>query len=272
MCAYNEERTIVSAVNSILDTDFPCEFELVVVDDGSTDATPVLLGRLKDRRLTVHRHRSNRGKGAALKTAASLATGAFILPFDADLEYSAEDIPKILAPVLSGRCEVVYGVRLFGLNTVYQSYRYALGNRFLTNLANVLFDAYISDLHTCLKLMPLATFRRLNLTARGFGLDTEVTASMLRMGIRPFEVPVSYYSRPHSQGKKITWRDGFACLGILIRVRFARASRLTSEDESSQHLEPLTLIAPEQPRPGLAHAAVLVMNTESDGIGATAAN
>lgn len=233
MCAYNEERTIIPAVTGVLSTDYPCEIQLIVVDDGSTDATPGLLARLDDPRMTVHRHQSNLGKGAALLSAASLAIGTFILPFDADLEYSAEDIPRVLAPALSGRCEVVYGVRKSGLNTVYHSYRYALGNRLFTLLANVLFDAYLSDLHTCLKLIPLATFKRLSLTAMGFGLDTEVTAVMLRLGIRPFEVPVSYYGRSHSQGKKITWRDGIGCLRILMRVRLTRRSRLTSVVEPS---------------------------------------
>jgi dolichol-phosphate hexosyltransferase len=233
MCAYNEERTIVRAVNSVLSTHYPCEIQLIVVDDGSTDATAGLLAQLDDPRMIVHRHPSNLGKSAALLSAASLATGSFILPFDADLEYSADDIPRVLAPALSGRSEVVYGVRIAGLNSVYPSYRYALGNRLFTLLANVLFDAYLSDLHTCLKLIPLATFKRLSLTAMGFGLDTEVTAVMLRLGIRPFEVPVSYYGRSHSQGKKITWRDGVGCLRILMRVRLSRLSRLISATEPS---------------------------------------
>jgi hypothetical protein len=144
------------------------------------------------------------------------------MPFDADLEYSPEDVPRMLAPVLAGRCEVVYGTRLFGVNTVYQSYRYAMGNRIMTLAANVLFDSYLSDLHSCLKLVPRELFDSLRLTETGFGLDTEITASLLRQGIRPFEVPVSYHSRTHAEGKKISWRDGIACLQILGRVRFAR--------------------------------------------------
>ena len=149
-----------------------------------------------------------------------------MLPFDADLEYSSEDIPRLIEPLIKRRYQVVYGARIFGFNTVYQSYRYAVGNRMFTRLANVLFDASICDLHTCLKLVPLALFRRLHLRETGFGLDTELTAMLLRLGVRPFEVPISYYSRSHAQGKKINWRDALACVAILFRVRTRRKKRL----------------------------------------------
>jgi glycosyltransferase involved in cell wall biosynthesis len=219
MPAYNEENTITRAVAEILSIDYPCEIELVIVDDGSTDGTAVLLSMFHDDRIIIHRHPANKGKGAALRSAASLATGTHLLPFDSDLEYAAEDIPRMLEPVLRGRCDVVYGARLFGCNTVYQSYRYAMGNRLLTFLANILFDASLTDLHTCLKLVPAATMKELSLHEIGFGLDTEMTALLLLRGIRPFEVPVSYYSRSHAQGKKITWRDAIKCVWILLRVR-----------------------------------------------------
>lgn len=219
MPVYNEEATVVQAISEVLKINYPCIMELIVVDDGSTDGTYDLLSKVDDDRVMVYRHVTNRGKGAALLSAAALATGSYILPFDADLEYSAADIPRILAPVLSGRCAVVYGTRLFGCNTVYQSYRYARGNRLLTRLANILFDACVNDLHTCLKLIPMAMLDELVLRERGFGLDTEMTALLLKRGVRPFEVPVSYYSRSHAQGKKIGWRDGVACVRILLQVR-----------------------------------------------------
>lgn len=225
MCAYNEERTITQAVREVLTADYPCEIELIIVDDGSTDATPTLLARVSDPRVTVHHHPGNRGKGAALLTAVSLASGTHILPFDADLEYSPDDITRVVYPVLIGRCDVVYGARIFGFNTVYHSYKYAVGNRMLTRIANILFDSYLSDLHTCLKLIPLNMFKSLNLSELGFGLDTEVTALLLKSGVRPFEVPVSYYSRTHDQGKKINWRDAVACISILVRTRLLRSPR-----------------------------------------------
>ena len=152
-------------------------------------------------------------------SALSLASGTHILPFDADLEYAAEDIPKILEPVLKGRCSVVYGVRLFGYNTVYQSLRYTAGNRLMTRMASMVFDASFSDLHTCLKLIPLPLLRTLNLAEQGFGLDTEITARLLKRGIRPFEVPVSYYSRSHAPGTKFKWRDALVCASIILHVQ-----------------------------------------------------
>jgi dolichol-phosphate hexosyltransferase len=225
MPAYNEERTVAWVIDEILGGDYPCDFELIVVDDGSTDRTPTLLSNIDDPRLRLIRHSVNRGKGAALLSAAAQATGTHVLPFDADFEYEPADIPRLLEPMLRGRCEVVYGVRLFGCNTVYHSYKYAVGNRWLTRCANIMFDSYLSDLHTCLKLMPLSMFRRLQPTETGFGLDTEITALLLRQGVRPFEVPVSYYSRSRAQGKKITWRDALHCLRILVRERLARPGR-----------------------------------------------
>ena len=226
MCAFNEERTISRAVREVLAVEYPCEMELVIVDDGSTDATAKLAEEFTDPRITLRKHEKNQGKGAALKTAASLASGTHILPFDADLEYASKDIPRLIEPIMTGRFDVVYGTRLFGYNTVYHSYWYAVGNRVLTTLTNVLFNSYLSDLHTCLKLMPLDLFDSLDLREKRFGLDTEVTAELLRLGVRPFEVPVCYYSRSHAQGKKINARDALACLHILFRVRTRRKRRL----------------------------------------------
>ena len=226
MCAFNEAQRIERAISEVLLTSYPCDIELIVVDDGSTDETALIAKKFSDSRLVVHRHPKNMGKGTALRTATSLATGTHMIPFDADLEYSSEDIPRLVEPIIKRNYDVVYGARLFGFNTVYQSYRYAAGNRFLTRIANIFFDASISDLHTCLKLVPLPLFRQLALREPGFGLDTELTATLLRLGFRPFEVPISYYSRSHEQGKKINWRDAFDCIMILFKVRMRRKKRL----------------------------------------------
>jgi dolichol-phosphate hexosyltransferase len=232
--SYNEGATIARAVRELLAIDYPCRVELIVVDDGSTDDTLAQLKQFDDERLVVFKHPANLGKGAALMSGIGLARGTHFMPFDADLEYDPNDVSRVVAPVVSGRAEVVYGVRLFGANTVYQTYRYAWGNKVTTLAANLLFDAYISDLHTCLKLIPMELVRDLSLRESGFGLDTEITASVLKRGYRPFEVPVSYHSRTHAQGKKITWRDGVTCMQILARVRwttsYSRRAPATSRE------------------------------------------
>ena len=238
MPVYNEERTIIQAIEAVLATEYPCDIELLVVDDGSTDQTPMLLAQVNDPRVRIHRHPVNRGKGAALLSAASLATGTHVLPFDADLEYSPDDIPRMLAPISAGRCGVVYGVRLRGNNTVFCSYVYAAANRFLSRLANILFNACITDLHTCLKLMPLPLLKSLDLHENRFGLDTEITAALLRIGVRPFEVAASYCGRSRLEGKKITWRDAVICILILLRVRLRLRPQLVPLSSQLHTREP----------------------------------
>lgn len=226
MPVYNESQTIVRAINRVLAIDYPCAMELIVVDDGSTDTTLQLLQQFTDPRVKTLRHRVNRGKGAAVRTGMREATGTHTIVLDADLEYSPSDIPAMLVPVLERRADHVFGTRVFGLNTRFPSFRYAMGGRVTTIVANILFDSCITDMHTCLKLVPVAHFRALSLAERGFGLDTELTAKMMRAGVRPYEVPVTYYGRTRAEGKKITWRDGWQCLWVLLITRLRRPDQL----------------------------------------------
>jgi dolichol-phosphate hexosyltransferase len=198
--------------------------EVVVVDDGSRDATPELLDQIDDQRVAVHRHTVNRGKGAAIRTAAGVATGDFMVICDADLEYDPADIPRLLAPVIAQDAEVVYGTRTFSSHTSY-SFWFVLGNRGVTTFANVLFNCYIRDLETCFKLMPLALYRELGIRSAGFGMEAEITGKLLRRGYRPYEVPISYRARTRAEGKKLTWRDGVEALWILARARFSGGRR-----------------------------------------------
>jgi dolichol-phosphate hexosyltransferase len=222
MPVYNEHATLIPAIKDVLNVDFPCEFELVIVDDGSTDGTRELYPSLAgDPRVSIQLHERNRGKGAAIRTAAAAAAGDYVIMCDADLEYAPAEIPSMLAPVLAGQAEVVYGTRTFGSHNAY-SYAYVLGNKGVTTFANVLFNCYISDLETCFKLMPTALYRRLNIRETGFGMEAEVTGKLLRRGFRPYEVPISYKARSREAGKKLTWRDGAEALWILLRERFAR--------------------------------------------------
>jgi len=142
--------------------------------------------------------------------------------FDADLEYSPDDILGLLTPVTRGDAEVVYGIRKFGASTAH-SFWFVIGNRVNTFTANALFNTWISDLHTCLKLLPASLFRELPLTENRFGLDTELTARLLARGVRPYEVPITYKARSREEGKKLTWGDGVVATRILVRVRLSKA-------------------------------------------------
>ncbi|MFG2056202.1 glycosyltransferase family 2 protein [Micromonospora sp. NPDC048930] len=221
MPVYNEEERIADALKQALAVDYPCEIELVVVDDGSRDGTAEVLGRVDDARLRVITHQRNAGKGAAIKTAVDNAEGEYMVILDADLEYDPQDIPKLLEPVLDGRAKVVYGNRTFGSHSAY-SFWYVIGNKGVTTVANVLYNSYIGDLETCFKLMPLELYRSLEIRSRGFGMEAEVTGKLLRQRIRPYEVPISYRARGREEGKKITWKDGVEAVWILARERARR--------------------------------------------------
>src|ERR1700712_2103375 len=194
MPVFNEQLTLASAVKRVLDVDYPCDIELVVVNDGSSDRTAEVLAGLTDPRLSIHHHTVNRGKGAAIRTASTKATGDYMIICDADLEYAPEEIPKLLEPIARAEAEVVYGTRTFSSNTAY-SFWYVMGNRTVTLAANVLFNSYISDLETCFKLLPLTLYRELDIQSAGFGMEAELTAKLLASGVRPYEVPISYRAR-----------------------------------------------------------------------------
>lgn len=221
MPVYNEEARLADAVKQALDVQYPCEIELVVVDDGSTDRTRQILAGMDNSRMRVILHERNQGKGAAIMTAVTAAEGDYLVILDADLEYSPTDIPKLLQPVLEGRTTVVYGNRTFGSHSSF-SFWYVMGNKAVTTAANMLFNCYLGDLETCFKLMPVELYRSLRIRSRGFGMEAEVTGKLLRNRYRPYEVPISYHARSREEGKKITWTDGVEAMWILLRERLRR--------------------------------------------------
>lgn len=234
MPVYNEYATLVAAVKEVLDVNYPCTFELVIVDDGSTDGTRDLYPTLAvDSKVSLRLHERNQGKGAAIRTAAQVATGDYVIICDADLEYSPAQIPSLLAPVIKGDATVVYGTRTFGSHNAY-SYLYVLGNKGVTTWANVLFNCCISDLETCFKLIPAQLYRDLRVKSAGFGMEAEVTGKLLRWGIRPYEVPISYKSRSREAGKKLTWRDGVEAVWILLRERLRPVPRDARQQSARQ--------------------------------------
>jgi glycosyltransferase involved in cell wall biosynthesis len=221
---YNEETSVVRALKSAFAVDYPGEVEFVVVNDGSTDGTAAELESLTDARLRIIHHQRNQGKGAAIRTAASNATGDYVVILDADMEYDAADIPNLIRPVIEGRAEVVYGNRQFGSHSSF-SFWYVMGNKGVTLAANIMYNSYISDVETCFKLMPLALYRQLDVKSTGFGMEAEVTGKLLRRRIRPYEVPISYHARTREEGKKITAWDGVEALAILARERVRRVKK-----------------------------------------------
>jgi glycosyltransferase involved in cell wall biosynthesis len=221
MPVYNEEATVERAISEVLTTTLPTNAELIVVDDGSTDRTAELL-RARDwpTGVTVLHHERNAGKGAAVRTALQHAKGEFAAIFDADLEYYPTDLALLLPPLLDGRTNAVFGVRAFDGYTSH-SFLYVLGNKGVTLAANVLFNVYLRDIMTCHKAIRTDVFRDLPLTARGFDIEAEITARLLQHGERIFEVPVQYRARSSEEGKKLTAKDGFRVLRMLVRCRLS---------------------------------------------------
>ncbi len=223
MPVYNERERVREAIAQVLRTELPADFELVVVDDGSTDGTGELLRELEDdRRVQLLTHEHNQGKGAAVRTALEHARGEHATIFDADLEYDPADMGLLLPPLLDGRANACFGVRAFDGYTSH-SFVYVLGNRAVTLACNVLYNVYLHDIMTCHKMMGTELFRSLQLCSSGFGIEPEIAARLVQRGERIFEVPVHYRARATEEGKKLTARDGFRVLGTLLRCRFSSA-------------------------------------------------
>jgi glycosyltransferase involved in cell wall biosynthesis len=195
------------------------EKEIIVVDDGSTDGTRDVLRQLGDSTVRIVMLDKNQGKGAALRAGFAHASGEFVLVQDADLEYDPEDWPKLLNPVLRGRARVVYGSRFTGERRNMLLLHW-IGNRFLSMTTNVLYNTTLSDMETCYKLIERPLIEEMKLTSKRFDIEAEMSAKILKRGVRIYEVPISYSGREFDEGKKITWRDGFSALYTLVKYRF----------------------------------------------------
>lgn len=223
MPAYNEEATIEQAVRQVLTAPVDDRVELIVVDDGSTDGTAAVLARLaaEDARVKVLTSDRNRGKGAALRMGFEAAGGDVVLVQDADLEYDPADYPRLLAPIRSGRADVVFGSRFIGdVHRVLYFWHY-VGNRFLTILSNVMSGLNLTDMEAGYKVFRREVLQGLRIRSRRFGVEPELVQKVARGKWRVYEVGISYNGRTYGEGKKITWRDGLAAIWHILRFRIA---------------------------------------------------
>jgi glycosyltransferase involved in cell wall biosynthesis len=217
---YNEHDTILTLLERVQRV--ALSKEIIVVDDGSTDGTRDLLSALVEGLpgITVIFHERNRGKGAAVQTGLAHATGRIVIIQDADLEYDPEDYHTVIAPILAGTAQVVYGSRNLQANRYsYRSFYW--GGRLVTLVANLLYGVWLTDEATCYKAFARPVLQRIRLEATGFDFCPEVTAKVLRLGYKIREVPIHYHARPREEGKKIRMHDGLWAIWTLLKYRFA---------------------------------------------------
>ena len=218
MPVYNELATVEEIVGRVLSV--PLRIELVAVDDASTDGTRPLLERLaRERGFKLLLQEKNRGKGAAVRRGIVEAKGDVIVVQDADLEYSPEEYPELIDLIVRGKADAVFGSRFIGRHRCFLFTHY-LANLFLNLVTNVLYNTTMTDMETCFMAVRADLLKSLALKSDRFGIEPEITAKLFKRGARVYEVPITYEGRDYSEGKKITWRDGFPALWTLVKYRF----------------------------------------------------
>jgi glycosyltransferase involved in cell wall biosynthesis len=225
ICAYNERRTILDAIHQTHAVDLGAgwEKEIIVVDNFSTDGTRELLREVDLPDVRVVFHPRNLGKGASVRTGIAEADGDYFVIFDADLEYDANDLPRMVAPIVPGETVAVFGSRTLGGRKIYKYAKNYWGIRFLTQVANVLYGSRLTDIAVGPKLVRLDVARSLNLDGAGFDLDFELPCKLLKRGYEIHEVPIAYHPRTVEEGKKLStpFRTGFHALWVIVKTRFS---------------------------------------------------
>jgi glycosyltransferase involved in cell wall biosynthesis len=224
---YNEEHTILKVIKSVHESLNRYEYEIILVDDGSTDNTKVLLDEYsrRDEKVEVIYHDINSGKGASLRTGFNAAIGDVVIIQDADLEYDPSEYSKLFKPIQDGKADVVYGSRFkSGDTTRVLFFWHKMGNLFLTGLSNLLTNLNLTDIETCYKVFRKEILDQITIEENRFGFEPEITAkiSKIRPRIRIYEVGISYYGRTYEEGKKITWIDGFRALYVILKYNLFR--------------------------------------------------
>lgn len=220
---YNEERFLLESVQRVIDVDLGdnIQKEIVLVNDASKDRTREIMDEnfTNNPMIQMYHHEKNKGKGGALKTGFSKVSGDIVIIQDADLEYSPQDYPTLLAPILDGRADVVYGSRFLGGPHRVLMFWHYMGNRFLTFVSNMFNNINLTDMETCYKVFRREVIDSFTIKSMRFGVEPEITAKVAKRKYRIYETPISYSGRTYDEGKKITWKDGFSALYCIIRFR-----------------------------------------------------
>lgn len=216
---YNEVGTIFEVIKKVKEVS--SDKEIIVVDDGSTDGIRNILKERRDG-VKVLFHDTNKGKGAAIRTALPHITGDIVIIQDADLEYDPSEYPRLISPILEGKADVVYGSRLMGGPHRVLFYWHSVGNKIITTLSNIFTDLNLSDMETGYKVFRAEVLKKIKIESNRFGFEPEITAKIAKMGCRIYEVPISYWGRDYSEGKKIKWKDGVAAIYWIIKYNLFR--------------------------------------------------
>lgn len=214
---FNEEKTIAGIIEKVLKR--PETAEIVIVDDASSDSTRAVLEPFsRNPKIKIFYHENNSGKGAAVILGIQKVTAPYVIIQDADLEYTPDDYPVVLEPLLSGKADAVYGSRFMHSPGQVRYFRHEMGNKVLTFMSNVFTDIHLSDMETCYKAFRREVVQNLNLESKRFGIEVEITAKLAKARVlRIYEVPISYNPRRYNEGKKITWKDGVSALYQIVK-------------------------------------------------------
>lgn len=217
---YNEVETVETVIDALLAIEEVTE--ILVVNDASSDGTKEILDKLENPRVRVFHHETNKGKGAGIRTAQQHLSCDVVVIQDADLEYSPQELPKLLRPIAEDKADIVYGSRYSGSELLVDTFWHYMGNKILTTFSNLLSNLHLTDMETCYKIMRTDIFRKIDIECNCFGFEPELTAKLAKMNCRIYEVPISYNARRFDEGKKIGWRDGVKAFIYIVKFNLFR--------------------------------------------------